>query len=561
MSRVVKAVPLVVLCALIIAVPSVWANWLHDGVILCTASGDQYFPVIVSDGEGGAIVTWNDYRSIGDIYAQRVHATGVLKWTANGVALCAATGAQVSPTITSDGAGGAIVTWVDDRGRSLAIYAQRVDASGAVKWMTDGVALCTAPGSKGWPQITSDGAGGAIVTWGDHNRSGAFEMDIYAQRVDASGAVQWMVDGVALCAGTGNHVFPTIVSDGAGGAIVTWVDTRSGNSDIYAQRVSAAGVVKWTANGVALCAATEDQEAPQITSDGANGAIVAWYDARSGNNDIYARRVDASGVVQWTANGVALCTATGDQSDPKTISDGEGGAIVTWNDGRGGSNDIYAQRVDASGAVQWTANGVALCTATGGQSSPTIVSDGAGGAVVTWEDYRSANTDIYAQRVNASGAVQWTANGVALCTVTGEQWRPTITSDGWSGAIVTWGDYRTGTSWKIYAQRVDASGFAPSAANDAPAVPIELHQNYPNPFNPATTVAYSIPERCSVAVKIYDVSGKCVACLVDRQQEKGSHAVEWNGKDEKGNSAASGIYLCRLAAGNQTISRKMVLLK
>jgi len=263
----------------------------------------------------------------------------------------------------------------------------------------------------------------------------------------------------------------------------------------------------------------------------------------------------------WLHDGVILCTASGDQYFPVIVSDGEGGAIVTWNDGRGGSNDIYAQRVDASGAVQWTANGVALCTATGGQSSPTIVSDGAGGAVVTWEDYRSANTDIYAQRVNASGAVQWTANGVALCTVTGEQWRPTITSDGWSGAIVTWGDYRTGTSWKIYAQRVDASGFAPSAANDAPAVPIELHQNYPNPFNPATTVAYSIPERCSVAVKIYDVSGKCVACLVDRQQEKGSHAVEWNGKDEKGNSAASGIYLCRLAAGNQTISRKMVLLK
>ena len=128
----------------------------------------------------------------------------------------------------------------------------------------------------------------------------------------------------------------------------------------------------------------------------------------------------------------------GDQYIPTITSDGAGGAIVTWEDSRSGNYDIYAQRVNASGAVQWTADGVALCTATGSQWAPTITSDGAGGAIVTWQDYRSGNYDIYAQRVNASGAVQWTADGVALCTATGYQGAPTITSDGAGGAIVTW---------------------------------------------------------------------------------------------------------------------------
>jgi hypothetical protein len=460
MSRVMKAVPLVVLCALIIAVPSVWAYWVQDGSAICAAMGDQLMPAIVSDGAGGAIVTWVDNRSgFLDIYAQRVNASGAVQWTTDGVALCTATGNQYNPTISSDAAGGAIVTWYDERGgNNHDIYAQRVNASGTVQWTTNGVALCTAAGVQSHPQIISDGAGGAIVTWHDE-RSGN-NYDIYAQRVNASGAVQWTVNGVALCTATSNQAFPTIMSDGAGGTIVTWHDARSGNNyDIYAQRVNASGAVQWTTDGVPLCTAMGDQQVPTITSDGAGGAIVTWHDGRSGNNyDIYAQRVNASGVVQWTTDGVAFCTATGNQYYPTISSDAAGGTIVTWYDERGGTWDIYAQRVNASGAVQWTTDGVALCTAAGAQQHPQITSDGAGGAIVTWYDERGgSNSDIYAQRVNASGAVQWTTDGVALCTATGVQWYSRITSDGAGGTIVTWWDNRGG-NWDIYAQGIDGHG-------------------------------------------------------------------------------------------------------
>jgi hypothetical protein len=134
---------------------------------------------------------------------------------------------------------------------------------------------------------------------------------------------------------------------------------------------------------------------------------------------------------------VPLCTASLSQYTPTIVSDGAGGAIVTWSDQRGASanGDIYAQRVNAAGASQWAANGVALCTAAHDQAVPTIVSDGGGGAIVTWHDYRagSPNGDIYAQRVNAAGVPQWTANGVALCTDAGLQVSPTIASDGAGG--------------------------------------------------------------------------------------------------------------------------------
>jgi hypothetical protein len=408
--------------------------------------------------------------------------------------------------------------------------------------------------------ITSDNAGGAVVTWEDYRD---WTSQIYAQRVNASGTPQWTANGVALSMTTGDQRYPTITSDGGGGAVVTWDDYRSGSADIYAQRVNASGAVQWGANGVALCTATGEQQDPAIAADGEGGALFTWPDYRSGiYADIYAQRVNASGTVQWTTDGVALCTATRDQLDPTLTSDGTGGSIVTWFDFRSGIySDIYAQRVNASGAVQWAPNGVGICAATGYQEFPTIVSDGESGAIVTWHDYRSEIGDIYAQRLSASGAVRWTANGVALCTAAGPQGSTAIVSDGAGGAIVAWQDYRGGTNWDIYSQRVDANGFTVLTAADAPAVPIELHQNYPNPFNPATTITYSVPQKLNVTLKVYDVSGKCVACLVDGQQEKGAHVVQWNGKGERGSWVTSGIYFCRLEAGNHSISKKMVLLK
>ncbi len=443
------------LCAFVFALPSRGlAQWQLDGTAISTAANDQVNPTLVSDGAGGAIVTWSDYRGDGDIYVQRLNASGFPQWTANGVALCTAAGEQSFQQIVSDGAGGAIVTWRDVRsGITTDIYAQRVNASGVPQWTANGVPLCTAGGDQYGPVIASDGAGGAIVTWEDGRGS---SYDIYAQRVNASGVPQWTTNGVPVVIFPDFQISFTIASDGAGGAIVAWVNQNFSGTlfDIYAQRLNALGVQQWAVNGVAVCTAADYQETPTIVADGAGGAIVAWIDGRNGY-DIYAQRMNASGVAQWTANGVALTNVTNTQDLPAIVSDGAGGAIVTWRDVRNGfHHDIYAQRVDASGAPQWTTNGVALCTAPNDQNFPTIVSDGAGGAVVTWSDGRSGGYDVYAQRVNVSGAPQWTTNGVALCTAVGDQYSPAIATDGAGGAIVTWYDHRGGSNFDIYAQKL-----------------------------------------------------------------------------------------------------------
>jgi hypothetical protein len=83
-------------------------------------------------------------------------------------------------------------------------------------------------------------------------------------------------------------------------------------------------------------------------TDGSGGVLAVWGSYRAGVRDVYAQWVSGSGVVQWAANGVVVCSAAGNEYSPCACSDGTDGAIVAWSDTRMGSTDynIYAQHVD-----------------------------------------------------------------------------------------------------------------------------------------------------------------------------------------------------------------------
>lgn len=95
-------------------------------------------------------------------------------------------------------------------------------------------------------------------------------------------------------------------------------------------------------------------------------------------------------------------------------------------------------------------------------------------------------------------------------------------------------------------------------AQQAPELPKEfaLDQNYPNPFNPTTTIAFSLPEARNVSLKVYDMLGREVANLVERNLEAGQHKFSWDASN-----LASGTYLYRMVAGNFTSVKTMVLVK
>lgn len=89
----------------------------------------------------------------------------------------------------------------------------------------------------------------------------------------------------------------------------------------------------------------------------------------------------------------------------------------------------------------------------------------------------------------------------------------------------------------------------------------KLNNNFPNPFNPVTTIQYDLPEDSRVQLTIYDLLGREVRQLVNEYQNAGYRTIIWDGKNNQGKYAGTGVYLYRIQAGEYHRVKKMVLLK
>lgn len=486
MHRILIAAVLFVLLA-----PSALAQdaavWGY-GLPVCVEPKYEAAPVTVSDGSGGAIIVWTDYRNGtydfmrgwqgGDIYAQKITSGGTVLWQAGGVPVCTSSGDQHSVRAVPDGSGGAIIAWTDARSGPLSsdLYAQRVDSGGTCLWEASGVAVCTASNAQNGLQMVSDGAGGAILAWYDL-RNATFDTikmlwvnsDIYAQRINGLGQALWTANGVAVCSASLDQYGPVLIPDD-GGAIIAWFDYRSAtwdqqkkayvNTDIYAQKLSGSGTPQWTSNGVAVCSATRDQYSVQIASDGAGGAIMAWTDCRTAATDpnIHAQRVNSSGVPQWTANGIAVCVEDFEQFVSAVVPDSSGGAYVIWEDYRTDSEgDVYVQQISASGTM-WPVE-KAVSASRAAEYGVTAGPDGLGNVIVVYHFWTQATRgDIRAQKVAPNGDFLWQADGAIVCDHPAHQQSPSFCL-GSNGPIFAWDDDRPNDPdgaiyiTDIYAQR------------------------------------------------------------------------------------------------------------
>ncbi len=569
--------PLQIVLSLLVAMSAgLQAQWSNNSSVntpLAVGKSGRYDAYAINDGSGTTYLTWYDGASDSNagVFVQKITASGTLPWGLGGICVDSIPQTFEKPSIALDGSGGVIVTWVDTRpDNSLPnIYGQHVSSAGAVQWTSNGINL-TASFTGGFsfrqpdnPQMISDGHNGAYVSWDD-----AFGSVL--MRFSSSGTITWntVVDGALGATDT------RITSDGAGGVILAWTDDRNyltGDlADIYAQRVDSSGNVKWQANGIVVSNAPNLQNYPQIVEDGSGGAVIAWQDFRdSAQYRGYVQRVNSSGATQWTANGLALTSTTNAVNSLTMTVDGSGGGIFTWEEARGGgiggSDNIYAQRVNGNGQRQWTDTGANVCTNTAPQENPRIAPDGAGGAIITWEDNRhnGANQDVYAQRMSAGGTPQWAADGIAVSSAPNDQNSPIIVAYPNNGAVIIWDDYRTNGNGNVYpdlyAQYVSGGGALSAVRLAAGSVPeaFQLQQNYPNPFNPSTVIRFTVPSNGRAVLKVFNTLGQEVATLFDGIAAAG----EYHQAVFDASRLASGIYFSRLEFDGRMQVKKMMLLK
>ncbi len=405
--------------------------WKDAGVVVRGADGVSIYTAQAAREDGHVFVCWATSRDgARAIYGQLVSPDGVALWGQDGKLLALpAEGRFEWPAVTAV-EDGWVIGWLESRDNDSYYWhnphAQKIDDGGHRLWAAGEIAGLTvdtssAPINEASLRVVDDGAGGAFFCWEDTRRGDA--SDIYAQRIATDGMAVWE-SSLAVTNVINEQYLGDAIGDGTGSMIVCWTDRRvSNNRNLFAAKVTADGMTPWGESGVLFCGANGAQASPRAVSDGNGGAVFAWQDSRAENYDVYAQRVDGDGISLWQTDGVPLALDPEVQQSPNLCASRNGdsvdGAICVWSDYRvnGYVPEVFGQKLNLDGTAVWTQNGLRICGNAGpdfagnSRREARVISDMSGGAVITWLDERDGDwfpdEESYVARMGAGGEFVW----------------------------------------------------------------------------------------------------------------------------------------------------------
>jgi hypothetical protein len=459
-------------------------------------SENQELPCIAMNDDGSSVVVWQDRRTgFSDIYGQLISSSGD---TTGGNFLVNDDGGSIwhhAPSCAMDFEGNFVVVWYDYRNGDADIYGQRFDASGDTTGLGGNFLINDDGGDyyqyEAW--CAMDSAGNFIVAWIDYRNGNS---DVYAQRFDQDGNP--IGSNFRINQETGpRDYWDTRISMDENKFVVTWQSYVAGTSNTYKRSFQNDGNPLSSEIRINEIVGTGAQRNPAIDINAGGSVIATWQDYRTdmaiyfqrlnvqgdtlggnirvavGHNPDVAVSEDSSFAISYDNSGniyFQKFSPNGDSLGPAiTISDtslnsrtrvsidvdSENNHIVTWEDRRSGEYDIYAQLIDSAGDT--VGGNFLVSDDVGGhyQNQPSIAISPSGAFLVTWEDERNGNSDIFGQ-VYGSDGNPIDSNFRIDSGGTDDQYAPDAASLPDGNFVVTWYDYRTPRG--IYAQIVDSTG-------------------------------------------------------------------------------------------------------
>ena len=414
------------------------------------------------------------------------------------------------------------------------VFVAKLDPAGNFLWAVRAGGISDAYGED----IVTDSAGNAYLTgwfggsaaFGPYNLTSSGSYDVFAAKLDPAGNFLW----AAGAGGTGSDSGYGISVDSAGNILLT--GTFSGTANFGSHSLSSYG-------GKDVFTAKMD-----------SGCNWLWAVHAGGTSEDYVNAI--------AVDGAGNAYLTGEFQGSAAF----GAQVITSS----GEDDIYAAKLDSAGSFLWVkrAGGVEADTGTG------IAVDGSGNAYLTGEcdgaaafgpyTLPASGEIVYAAKLDSGGNFLWVAHATGIFT----DYEKDISLDGAGNAYLTgsfamaaFGPYSLGFSGSgdIFVAKL-GSGVDIDDIVHTPA-PFFQMSSYPNPFNPETTLAYTLPASGWVSLEIYNSRGQLVRSLMHEEQPAGEHTLIWNGKDDSGNGLASGLYLGRITSAGKQETRKLLLLK
>jgi hypothetical protein len=385
--------------------------------------------------------------------------------------------------------------------QSVALLA---DGSFATVWNTAGDArlqILRPDGSKVFPDdgrgvtdsplpfsnivVTANPAGGAFVAFSGGSPGG---MQVFVQSFDADGNPRWETGGAfaATPAFGDDQIQTQLVAAPQGGVYVclhSFHKIGGRGDEIVCQRLSAGGQRLWTDQGVSANGGADGnfREVPKVVRDGRNGLMVFWRDNHMGlltpneHVEIKGQHLAPDGTRSWGAQGRTVRTtrllagAGGGYNSLDAVPDGQGGAVVSFNDGTSVNDlDVFAQRITGDGRLLWR-NGVAVATGSSYQANDSLTATRDGGAFVTVRQPVDLGDELWLYRLAPNGKALWKQQ------VTSGDPRFSFSDFGAytsfdNGRLrLAWGHYRSdGRSFDVYLAVYDLAGHRLNGADGTP---------------------------------------------------------------------------------------------
>lgn len=349
------------------ALRAVWSNDPANPLILADGASEQVQPKMVATGDGGFYVSWFDNATGGyDVRLQRLSSTGAELWGHNGILVA---DRNLSSTtdygLGIDADGNALLAFNDDSQATERIVAAKVSPAGVALWGTPGIAVSNSTAFLASPRIAATDDGHVVVAWFQ-------DPDTVLQRLDPAGTPLWTAGGIALAHSADTFVIADLQATGpnggldTGNVIVSWVRYINflGDKHLWAQKVDPNGAPLWGAGHKQVFdlagGSLQFGNFPEFISDGAGGALFAWYTSTPALQ-VRAQRLLASGTEAFAHNGLEVSTDGAQlRVDPAAAFDtASGESTIYWVEKNSlqTQHGLYGQRINSASARLWGETG------------------------------------------------------------------------------------------------------------------------------------------------------------------------------------------------------------
>ncbi len=391
-------------------------QWATDGILISDNPQMSWLTDwdMTADGSNYAILTFQDIRNGGNnnVVAYRIAPDGSFTWGADGIALSNSTAFNAAPKVTVTSAGNAVFAWQAD----AVTIMQKVSPSGDLLWGPDGITLSQSGTTYSWPQLLPVGTDDIILKYfEDTGPSYSPTRHIYAQRYDADGDPVWSSPVEVESTGgmtAWTQVLP-FINDGSDGFFIAWHDQRFGPSappKVYVQHINSSGQPVFTLNGVDVSSSSYMLNEAKLALPQGSSDIYVFYDeiepAYQNDWGISGQKISSSGAKLWGNNGIAIVPVTGTQIYIEEARNSPGDMVVFYEEYLDNVNIVLkATRISTSGSYVWSPSIADISTAVSSKVHPVVNEFQNNQWIMSWEDNRSGESDIYAQNIQLDGTL------------------------------------------------------------------------------------------------------------------------------------------------------------